>query len=87
MIQGLQMLCGVVLLAVITVGETWGAEAIEIRLQSGSPLEERARIQLRRLLRTHDLHKWLFTREVPDSVWRDPAQSSGAHPQYALCRR
>ncbi len=36
MIQGLQMLCGVVLLAVITVGQTWGAEAIDIRLQSGT---------------------------------------------------
>ena len=64
MIQGLQMLCGVVLLAVITVGQTWGAEAIDIRLQSGSPLEERGRDQLRRLLRTYDLHKWLFTRDV-----------------------
>jgi hypothetical protein len=40
MIQGLQMLCGVVLLAVITVGQTWGAEAIDIRLQSGTPLED-----------------------------------------------
>jgi len=38
MVQGLQMLCGVVLLAVITVGQTWGAEAIDIRLQSGTPL-------------------------------------------------
>jgi hypothetical protein len=64
MIQGLQMLCGVVLLAVITVGQTWGVEAIDIRLQSGSPLEERGRDQLRRLLRTYDLHKWLFTRDV-----------------------
>jgi hypothetical protein len=64
MIQGLQMLCGVVLLAVIIVGQTWGAEAIDIRLQSGSPLEERGRDQLRRLLRTYDLHKWLFTRDV-----------------------
>jgi len=64
MIQGLQMLCGVVLLAVFTVGQTWGAEAIDIRLQSGTPLEERERDQLRRLLRTYDLHKWLFTRDV-----------------------
>ena len=39
MIQGLQMLCGVVLLAVITVGQIWGDEAIDIRLQSGTPLE------------------------------------------------
>ena len=64
MIQGLQMLCGVVLLAVITVGQTWGAETIEIRLQSGTLLEQRGRDQLRRLLRTYDLHKWLFTRNV-----------------------
>src|SRR5262245_53037606 len=58
------MLCGVVLLAVITVGQTWGAEAIDIRLQSGTPIEERGRDQLRRLLRAYDLHKWLFTRDV-----------------------
>ena len=65
MIQGLQRLCGVVLLAVITVGQTWGAKAIDIRLQSGTPLEERGRDQLRRLLRIiYDLHKWLFTRDV-----------------------
>jgi hypothetical protein len=57
MIQGLQRLCGVVLLAVTTVGQTWGAEAIDIRLQTGTPLEERGRDQLRRLLRTYDLHK------------------------------
>src|SRR5262249_23660555 len=44
--------------------QTWGAEAIDIRVQSGSPLEERGRDQLRRLLRTYDLHKWLFTRDV-----------------------
>ena len=44
MIQGLQMLCGVVLLAVITVGQIMGGdEAIDIRLQSGTPLEERGR--------------------------------------------
>lgn len=64
MIRGLQRLSGVVLLAVITVGQTWGAEAIDIRLQTGTPLEERGRDQLRRLLRTYDLHKWLFTRDV-----------------------
>src|SRR5262245_22355526 len=58
------LLSGVVLLAVITVGRTWGAEAIDIRLQSGTPLEERGRDQLRRLLHTYDLHTWLFTRVV-----------------------
>src|ERR1044071_6136285 len=64
MIRGLPRLCGVVLLAVITVGQTWGAEAVHIRLQIGTPLEERARDQLRRLLRTYDLHKWLFLRDI-----------------------
>ena len=64
MMQGLQRLCGVVLLAVISVGQTWGSEAIDIRLQTGTPLEERGRDQLRRLLRTYDLHKWLFTRDI-----------------------
>jgi hypothetical protein len=43
MIQGLQMLCGVVLLAMITAGWGWSAEAIEIRLHRGTPLEARAR--------------------------------------------
>jgi hypothetical protein len=64
MIQGLQMLWGIVLLVVITVGQTWAAEAIDIRLHSGTPLEERGREQLRRLLRTYDLHRWLFTRDI-----------------------
>ena len=86
MIQGLQMFCGFVLLAVITVGQTWGPEAIDIRCRSGTPLEERGRDQLRRLLRTYDLHKWLFTRNVLIQS-RDPAQPSSAHPQYALRRR
>jgi len=64
MIQALQRLCGVVLLTVITVGQTWGTETIDIRLQTGTALEERGREQLRRLLRTYDLHKWLFTGNV-----------------------
>ena len=64
MIQGLQMLCGVVLLAMITAGWGWGAEVIEIRLHRGTPLEERGRDQLRRLLRAYELRKWLFTRDV-----------------------
>ncbi len=64
MIQGLQMLCGVVILAMITAGQAWGAEAVEIRLHRGTPLEERGRDQLRRLLRTYDLRQWLFTRDV-----------------------
>jgi hypothetical protein len=64
MIQGWQRLCGVVLLAILTAGRAWGAEAVEIRLHRGTPLEERARDQLRRVLRTYDLRKWLFTRDV-----------------------
>jgi hypothetical protein len=64
MLQGLLLLCGVVLLTVITAGRAWSDEAIEIRLHHGTPLEERARDQLRRLLRTYDLRKWLFTRDV-----------------------
>src|SRR5690242_10916965 len=64
MIRGLRRLSSVVLLAVITVGHTWVAEAIDIRLHTGTPLEERGRDQLRRLLRTYDLHKWLFTRDI-----------------------
>jgi hypothetical protein len=64
MIQGVQVLCSVVLLAMITAGGGWGAEALEIRLHRGTPLDERGRDQLRRLLRTYDLRKWLFTRDV-----------------------
>jgi hypothetical protein len=64
MIEGLQRLCSVTLLAVITAGQTWAAEAINIRLQTGTSLEERGRDQLRRLLRTYDLDKWIFTRDV-----------------------
>jgi len=62
--RGPQMLCGVVLLAVVTAGLGWGAAALEIQLHSGTPLEERGRDQLHRLLHTYDLRKWLFTREV-----------------------
>ena len=69
MIQGLQMLWGVVLLAVTTVAQTWGAEVIDIRLQRVGPRSrERRRDQLRRLLRTYDLHKWLFSWAVSSST-------------------
>src|SRR5262245_55771791 len=57
MIQGLQLLCGVVLLTVLTAWQAWGAEAVEIRLHRGTPLEERGRDQLRRLLRMYDLRQ------------------------------
>jgi len=64
MIRGRQMLCGVVLMAVLTAGLDRGATALEIRLHSGTPLEVRGRDQLDRLLHAYDLSKWLFTQEV-----------------------
>ena len=54
MIRGRQMLCGVVLMAVLTAGLDRGATALEIRLHSGTPLEERGRDQLHRLLHAYD---------------------------------
>ena len=62
--QGLQLLLGIVVLALTTAGQANNAEALSIRLHSGTPLEERGREQLLRLLYTHDLQKWLFTRDV-----------------------
>ena len=38
--------------------------AIDVRLHSGTALEERGREQLARILKTYDLEKWLFTRVV-----------------------
>ena len=64
MMQGLQVLLGVVVLALTTVGQADHAETLQIRLHSGTPLEERGRDQLRRLLHTHDVRKWLVTRDV-----------------------
>ena len=40
------------------------AGTLEIRLASGTALEQRGRVQLERLLATHDLSRWLFTRTV-----------------------
>ena len=40
------------------------AGTLEIRLASGTALEQRGREQLERLLATHDLSRWLFTRTV-----------------------
>ena len=37
---------------------------IEIELKKGSPEEARTRDQLQRLLREHDLERWIFTRKV-----------------------
>jgi hypothetical protein len=50
MMQGLQVLLGVVVLAVVIAGYGGCVEAIDIRLHSGTPLEERGREQLHRLL-------------------------------------
>jgi hypothetical protein len=40
------------------------ADTLEIRLASGTALEQRGREQLERLLATHDLSRWLLTRTV-----------------------
>ena len=64
MMQGLPVLLGVVVLALTTAGQVDHAEPLRIRLHSGTPLEEHGRDQLRRLLRAHDVRKWLFTRDV-----------------------
>jgi hypothetical protein len=62
--QGLQVLLSIIVLTSTTAGQGDHSEAVEIRLHSGTPLEERGRDQLRRLLHTHDVRKWLFTRSV-----------------------
>ena len=49
---------------VTAAGPADHTEPVQIRLQSGTSLEERGRDQLRRLLQMHDLRKWLFTRDV-----------------------
>ena len=38
--------------------------AVEIELKKGSPEEVRTRDQLQRLLREHDLERWIFTRKI-----------------------
>lgn len=62
--QNLPVFFGIVILAVATAGQAGYSETIEILLHSGTPLEERGREQLRRILRTHDVGKWFFTRKV-----------------------
>jgi hypothetical protein len=61
---GLRVLLSTIVLTSTTVGRADHSETLEIRLHSGTPLEERGRDQLRGLLHTYDLRKWLFTREV-----------------------
>ena len=62
--QGLQVLLGIVVLALTTAGQANPTEPLRIRLHSGTPLEERGRDQLHRLLHTYDMQKWLFTHDV-----------------------
>ena len=64
MMQGLQVLLGIIVLALTTAGQADHAETLEIRLHSGTTLEERGQDQLHRLLHTYDVRKWLFTRDV-----------------------
>ena len=60
----LPVLLGLIVLALTTAGQENHAEALSIRLHRNTPLEERGREQLLRLLYTHDLQKWLFTSAV-----------------------
>lgn len=46
------------------LGVAQTTQAIEIRLHSGTALEERGREQLHRILATYNLDKWIFTHEV-----------------------
>jgi hypothetical protein len=64
MMHSLPVLLGLLVLALTTAGQENHAEPLRIRLHRGTPLEERGREQLRRLLHTYDLRKWLFTRDV-----------------------
>ena len=61
---GLQVLLGIVVLALTTAGQANPTEPLRIRLHSGTPPEERGRDQLHRLLHTYDMQKWLFTHDV-----------------------
>jgi hypothetical protein len=62
--QGLQVLLSIIVLTSTTAEQGDHSEALEIQLHSGTSLEERGRDQLRRLLHTHNVRKWLFTRRV-----------------------
>ena len=61
-IKGLCVLVSVVVVSI--AGQASRSETIEIRLHGETRLEERGREQLRRLLQTYDLSKWLFTHTV-----------------------
>jgi len=62
--HSLPVLLGLIVLALTTAGQENHAETLRIQLHRGTPLEERGREQLHRLLHTHDLRKWLFTHDV-----------------------
>jgi hypothetical protein len=56
---------GVLLGLLLSSAPAHGAsEEVRIRLHGDTDLERRGREQLERLLRTYDLEKWLFTRDV-----------------------
>lgn len=55
---------------------------IEIELKKGSPEEARTRDQLRRLLREHDLERWIFTRKV--AIDGTPNLIPHSHPVLTL---
>ena len=60
--HGLYVLVGLVVLSIS--GLASHSKTVDIRLHGGTQLEERGREQLRRLLQTYDLSRWLFTHKV-----------------------
>lgn len=58
---------------------------IEIELKKGSPEEVRTRDQLQRLLREHDLGRWIFTRKVV--IDGSPNLIPHSHPVLTLSTR
>lgn len=58
---------------------------IEIELKKGSPEEARTRDQLLRLLREHDLARWIFTRKVV--IDGSPNVIPHSHPVLTLSTR
>lgn len=58
---------------------------MEIELKKGSPEEARTRDQLLRLLREHDLERWIFTRKV--MIDGTPNLIPHSHPVLTLSTR
>lgn len=48
---------------------------LDVRLLSGTQLEERGRQQLLKILETYPLEKWIFTRTVTSLRWRPSSMS------------